>query len=316
MQGGQVKLDADNIARFAFATVLLLVAAGGAVWFSISSSRYTTYQILMHDSVSGLLNDAPVEYHGVDVGRVKRVELIDPRSVRILLSVERSAPVTEATVATITTRGLAARGFTGYVYVSLESNGSDSRKLVAHSGEGYPVIALMPAKSAALDTAISRMDENVQRLTDRMDAVLDPNTVASLNRAVDNMQRVTKTLADNNARLNTLIVNSEQASRDLQPLLKSTTQTVNALQTEILPEAHKTLTELDKLSREAQPLIASSNQTLHILQTQILPEAHTTLTDLNDLSTSLTGFASKVDKDPSVIVRGALLPPFGSAKGQ
>jgi len=180
---------------------------------------------------------------------------------------------------------------------------------VAHSGEDYPVIALAPAKSAALDTTISRMDENVQRITDRMDAVLAPDTVASLTRAVDNMQRVTKTLADNNARLNALIVNSERASRDLQPLLKSTTQTVNALQTEILPEAHKTLTELDKLSREAQPLIASSDQTLRTLQTEILPS-------LNDLSTSLTGFARKVDKDPSVIVRGALLPPVRSAEGR
>jgi phospholipid/cholesterol/gamma-HCH transport system substrate-binding protein len=311
-----MKLNVDNMARVAFVIVLLLGAAAGATWFAMSSNRYTTYQIRTHDSVSGLLADAPVEYHGVDVGRVKRVELIDPRSVLILLSVERSAPVSEATVATITTRGLAARGFTGYVYVSLDDNGGDSRRLIARPGEDYPVIALTPPKSASLDTAISRMDENMQRITERLDAVLDWKTVASLNRTVDNLQRVTQTLVDNNTRLNTLIVNSERASREVQPLLQSTNETVNALQTQVLPEMRETLTELDKLSHEAQPLIASSNQTLHTLQTQILPETHTTLTDLDDLSTSLTGFARKVDHDPSVIVRGALWPPFRSAEGQ
>src|SRR5262245_62729513 len=103
-----MKLDVDNRARLAFVVAVLLIVIVAAVWFSMWSSRYTTYQILTHDVVSGLIADAPVEYHGVDVGRVKRVELIDPHSIRVLLSVERGAPVSAATVATITTRGLAA----------------------------------------------------------------------------------------------------------------------------------------------------------------------------------------------------------------
>src|SRR5215472_5805478 len=111
-----MKLNADNKARLAFSAVLIVCAATAAGWYFSSATRYTTYQIRTHDPVSGLLADAPVEYHGVDVGRVKRVELTDPRTVRIILSVERAAPVTAATVATITSRGLAARGFTGYVY--------------------------------------------------------------------------------------------------------------------------------------------------------------------------------------------------------
>jgi phospholipid/cholesterol/gamma-HCH transport system substrate-binding protein len=231
--------------------------------------------------------------------------------VRILLSVERAAPVTTATVATIITRGLAARGFTGYVYVALEDTRGDSTNLVARRGEDYPVIPAAPAKSASLDTAISRMDENMQRISERMNEVLDARMVASLKQSVDNLQRVTKTLADNNAKLNALIVNGERASRQLDPLLSSSNETVKALQTQILPETHRALASLDNLNRQLQPLVASSNDTLNALQTQILPEAHRTLTDLDDLSTSLSGFANKVKKDPSVIVRGAAAPPLG-----
>src|SRR6266511_5648703 len=137
-----MKLDADSKARIAFALVLLLAAAAGAAWYLFSSSRYTTYQIQTHDPVSGLIADAPVEYHGVDVGKVTSVELIDSRSIRILLSIRSDAPVTAATVATITSRGLATRGFTGYVYVSLEDATAESGGLVAKPGERYPAIPM------------------------------------------------------------------------------------------------------------------------------------------------------------------------------
>jgi phospholipid/cholesterol/gamma-HCH transport system substrate-binding protein len=97
---------------------------------------------------------------------------------------------------------------------------------------------------------------------------------------VENLQRVTKTLADNNDKMNALIINSERASYRLQPLLESSRDTLKELQTQILPEAHKTLTSLD------------------------------------NLSTLLTGFATKVNKDPSVIVRGATPPRPGPGEGQ
>ena len=304
-----MKLDVDDKARLAFVVFLLLAAVAGSVWYAISSNRYATYQIRTHDSVSGLLVDAPVEFHGVDVGRVKRVDLIDPRSVHILLRVERAAPVTAATVATITTRGLAARGFTGYVYVSLEDAGSGAGSLDIRPGEQYPAIPVSQPKSLSLDATIARMDENMQRITERMNDVLDPKTVASLKRSADNLDRATKTFAENSDKLNALIVNSERASRQLQPLLASSNETLNTLRTQTLPETHLTLRSLDGVSRDLRPLLQSSNDTLNALQTQILPEAHRTLTDLDNLSTSLTGFASKVNRDPSVIIRGAALQP-------
>jgi ABC-type transporter Mla subunit MlaD len=312
-----MKLDTENMARLLFAAVLLLGAAFGAGWYFLSSSRYATYQIYTHDPVSGLIADAPVEYHGVDIGRVKRVELVDARSVRILLRVERTAPITTATVATIITRGLAARGFTGYVYVSLEETGAEpSPGPVARSGEDPPVIPLTQPKSASLDTAIARMDENVQRLTERFSDVLDGNTVASLKQSVDNLQRVTTTLSNNNAKLNALIDNGLQASRELKPLLESSNRVVDTLHAQILPETHGALVHLEELNRQLQPLVDSSNDTLDALKTQVLPQTYKTLTDLDQLSTSLGGFARKVNKDPSVIVRGAAPVPFGPGEAR
>jgi phospholipid/cholesterol/gamma-HCH transport system substrate-binding protein len=264
-----VKIDADHKARLAFAAVLLVGAIAGIIWYLLSSSRQATYGIETRDPVSGLIVDAPVEFHGVEVGKVKSIELIGPDAVSILLSIQKSAPVTAATVATITSRGLATRGFTGYVYVSLEDAGRDSRQLVAQPGRKYPVIPAAPSKSVNLDTAISQVNENVQFMTGLLQSVLDEKSIASLKKSVDSLERVTRTLAENTEKLNSLVVNAEQASRQLKPLLDSSSDTVKALQTQILPEAHRALSNLD------------------------------------NLSSSLSAVAAKISRDPSVLVRGA-----------
>ena len=52
----------------------------------------------------------------------------------------------------------------------------------------------------------------------------------------------------------------------------------------------------ERLSGELRPLVQSSGDTVKALQTQVLPEAHRALTSLDDLSTSLKGFAAKVER--------------------
>jgi len=47
------------------------------------------------------------------------------------------------------------------------------------------------------------------------------------------------------------------------------------------------------------------------LQSQVLPEAYKTMAKLDEVSSSLNGFAEKVSKDPSVIVRGPGKQPLG-----
>jgi phospholipid/cholesterol/gamma-HCH transport system substrate-binding protein len=267
--------DIHRKARLAFGLVLLALAIGGISWYLVSAGQYTNYRIYTRDSVSGLIADAPIEFHGIDVGKVSHVELMNPRLVGVTLSIRKSAPITAATVATITSRGVATRGFTGYVYVSLEDADGDSRQLSAPAGEPYPVIRTAPSKVVSLDMTLDQVNENVQILTRLVQSVLDARTVASLKQSVDSLQQITKTLADNNRKLGSIIVNGEQASREIKPLLESSNNMVNALQTQILPEAYKTLSNLQVLSG------------------------------------SLMGAASKISRDPSVVIRGAAAPQPG-----
>jgi phospholipid/cholesterol/gamma-HCH transport system substrate-binding protein len=291
-------------ARVAFVAALLISIVAGAIWYQISVNRYAAYQIYSEDAVSGLIVDAPIEFHGVEVGKVKSIRLVNPHSVSIVLSIDKHAPVNSSSVATITSRGLATRGFTGYVYISLEDVGIDSRPLTPRPGAPYPIIRTAPSRVITLDTTINQVKENVQVVTELLQSMLDEKTVASLKQSADNLQQVTKVLAENTKRLNSIVGNTERASHRFEPLLESSQDAVRALQTQILPEARKTLTNLE-------PLLESSQDTVRALQTQILPEAHKALINLDDLSTAFTGVATKINRDPSILIRGTSPPPPG-----
>ena len=304
-----MKIDTNTMARLMFVTVLLISTVVGAIWYLHSVSGYATYQIDTPDPVSGLTVDAPIEFHGVEVGKVNNIRLVNPRSVAIVLSIDKSAPVTSATVATITSRGLATRGYTGYVYISLDDVGIDSRPLTTGSGEPYPVIRTAPSKIITLDTSIDQVKDNVQVITDLLQSLLDKKTIMSLQQSVDRVQKLTKVLADNTQKLNSIVANTERASHRFEPLLKSADDTLRQIQTQIVPEVHEALTTLE-------PLLESSQDTVSALQMQILPEARKALIDLETLSTTFTGVATKINRDPSILIRGTTPPPPGPGESK
>lgn len=271
-----MNIGIDTKAKLLFAACLLVSTIVGAIWYFLSSvSQYATYQVLTREPVSGLIADAPVEFHGVEVGKVKSVRLINPQSVGILLTVDKTAPVTTTTVATITSRGLATRGFTGYVFIALENVGADSRQLTLRPGERYPTIPATPSKVVTLDTAISQLDNNFQVVTTLLTSLLDKQTIASLQQSAESLQKVTQAMAANTRRLDAIVANTERASHRFEPLMESTHQTVSALQSEILPESYKLLSNLDSLSA------------------------------------SLTAVTDRINRDPSVLIRGTTPPPPG-----
>jgi phospholipid/cholesterol/gamma-HCH transport system substrate-binding protein len=321
--------SAEAKARWLFAGLLLLLAVGFAAWLLAGTVRYRTYEIRSGDVVSGLIPGAPVEFHGVEVGKVKDVQLLGPRLVRVLLQVGRDVPVTSATVATITGRGLATRGFTGYVYVSLEDGTAPGAPLANATGSPYPLLASAPSRQVSLDTSIKEINDSVQSLNGRVQAALDDRTVASLKQSLASLEKVTSTLSANNARLEQIIANAERASGQLQPLLQSGNASAAMLRNEVLPQVQATVVRIDKLSAtmetrmdgilrrtdqastRLEPLLLSGEEMVRTLQTQVLPEAQRTLLRLDQLSTNLDETAGRVRRNPSLLVRGSAPLPAG-----
>src|SRR3954463_15897109 len=94
---------------------ILWLAAGGEL-----HKKVDLYQSLSNESVAGLNVNAPVKYRGVDVGKVKDIQLVpdNPQQVQIVYAIDRGTPIKADTIATLTTQGL-----TGIAFVEL-SGGS------------------------------------------------------------------------------------------------------------------------------------------------------------------------------------------------
>ena len=265
----------ERRAWVAFALCVLTGLAVGLVWYLRVAGTYAVYQLNTGESVSGLMVDAPVEFHGVEVGRVTEISLSGPASVNVVLNVKNGTPVSLATVATITTRGLAPRGFMGYVYVALEDSGSHAGSLALDPASHLPLISVGPSRSISLDTAMSEVGADVKALSSLVLTVLNQDTLAGLDTSLRNLERVSTTLAANSERLNAILLNAERVSR----------QTV--------------------------PLLDTGNATLRAMQAQVLPEAYRTLAEMNALSRSMAGLADKLNRNPSVLIRGSASAPPG-----
>src|SRR5690348_12771960 len=89
----------------AFVIILTSALILAIIWLSsgLSLETFTTYQLYMQESVSGLTQDSRVEFNGVEVGQVKSITLNqkNPQLVEVLLEVKSSTPVSAGTVATL-----------------------------------------------------------------------------------------------------------------------------------------------------------------------------------------------------------------------
>jgi phospholipid/cholesterol/gamma-HCH transport system substrate-binding protein len=248
------------------AFVILLFAAiiFSIIWLSsgFSFEHYSPYIVYMQESVTGLSPDALVEYNGVDVGTVEKIEINhkNPQLVELLLRVKNNTPITQGTVATLNSRGL-----TGLTYISLKDKGSDLRPLTILPGQAYPVIKTAPSLFTRLDTALSKLSSSLNSITESIQSVLNEENQRSIKAILKNLQQVTGMLAANNQKLTTILKNTAKASREFMPLVQSSTTTMQMLQTQMLPTTYHLLANLEDASRVFTAVSAEIKQNPAIL---------------------------------------------------
>lgn len=257
---------------FVIALVAAIILA--IVWLSsgFAIEQYSTYMLYMQESVTGLNIDSAVEFNGVNVGTVKSIELNhkNPQLVELLLNIKSGTPITRGTYATLATRGV-----TGNTYIALKDKSTDLRPLVVEAGQSYPVIPSAPSLFMRLDTALSRLSKNFDRISQAIQSLLDKDNQESIKETLKNIRKITGTLADNSQRMTTILQNTANASAQLAPLLQSSTGSMRVLEAQTLPATYRLLGNLDSVVR------------------------------------TLSEVASQLKQNPSILIRGAAPPPPG-----
>jgi phospholipid/cholesterol/gamma-HCH transport system substrate-binding protein len=165
----------------ALAALLLLLGA----WLTRDTGRRDAYEISTREPITGLQEQAPVRFRGVDVGKVTAIGF-DPRqqgNVLIRLHVDQEAPITRETFAT-----LSFQGVTGLAFVQLDDTGKPAPRL-RPDDDAPPRIPLRPGLLSKLTEKGEAILDQVEQVTRRANGLLDEQNQQRITSAVDNVAK-------------------------------------------------------------------------------------------------------------------------------
>jgi len=156
-------------------TLAVIFGAFGFVWWfqrAGDAAGRATYDIVYDGSVSGLRKGSAVNFNGIRVGEVYRLDLDagNPQRVVAQIGVAANTPIRQDTKA-----GLEFQGLTGIASVTLTGGKPDAPKLESQGGKPPRLVAdpsqmqdLMQAARALIGRVDKMLAENEQRLNDIM----------------------------------------------------------------------------------------------------------------------------------------------------
>lgn len=174
---------AHAMAAGIFVAMLSLLLLALASWLTRDTGERDIYEISTRETVTGMQPQAPVRYRGVDVGKVESIgfDSKTPGNVLMRLEVDRAAPITSDTFAT-----LSFQGVTGLSFVQLDDTGKAAPRLEPND-EAPPRIPLRPGLLAKLQEKGEKILDQVEEVTAKMNKVLDDPNQKRLASALDNV---------------------------------------------------------------------------------------------------------------------------------
>lgn len=245
-------------------------------WLGSSHTPVNRYHMISTSPVSGLNKQAAVRFRGVDVGHVEDISLApdNPLAIAVEITVDKNLHLTKGSYGHI-----ASQGLTGLSYIELDDNGTDKTPL------GEQPIALNESEMAGMLTsgrkAVIQMQDviaNADKLLKNLNLVLDDK----------GRQHVTRLLA-----------NLDTVSTELQPMLKSTTATMDA--------ARPTFAKLSNTLDEINKVGSTMNE-------DTLPRLHQLTYQLNKDAVSLNRLLTTLDEHPESVVFGKPAPRPGPSE--
>lgn len=173
-----------------FVLVVTALLVGMVTWLMRDTVSTSRYEMTTTDSVTGLQPQAAVRFKGVAVGKVLDIAFDPdkPGNVLVQIAVDRNAPVTQATFAT-----LAFQGVTGLSFVQLDDDGSSTQP-PAPGPNGPPRIPLKPNALGQLQDMASDLVEKVGQATDRVNQMLGPDNQAALSATLTELGAAAKSI--------------------------------------------------------------------------------------------------------------------------
>ena len=300
----------------AFVLVLGSALIAGVLWLASGGAwqqKYDLYLAMEDESVAGLNLNAPVKFNGVDVGKVRSIQLDKqkPERVNLLLALEHGTPVKVDTVAVLRIQGL-----TGIAYVELNGGAHESPLLTATEGSPYPVIRTKPSLSARLENVLTSVLAKLDSTSTNINALLSEDNRKAVSSTLADIAVVARTIAARKDSIDTAIA---QASRTFEQ-----TARVSAQAGPVIERIGRSADAIEKMGQEVARTSAGAGKTVETVGADLqrfgsetMPELQRLMSELSVLSASLRRLTEQTERDPRGLLFGRqpALPGPGETGG-
>src|SRR5258708_20834133 len=207
-------------------TIGLLAAIGVAVFFfNVDRAVRVPYDLVARTNVTGLYTGAEVRYRGLGGGKVESIKFdrANPGQIRIRIEVDKNAPITQSTFAT-----LGFQGVTGIAFVQLDDTGKNPAPLPSSPQK----VASLPLRPGLFDQSQQRGDiliTKLERIADGTDRFLSDDMRDQGQQPAKSLQGAAASIAELSKQVGPVAEQLPRTLNQLDRTLESTNALANSL---------------------------------------------------------------------------------------
>ena len=272
--------------------IFVLLFGAAMVWFAFWLAKYglqeefDTYRLEMKDSVSGLSIDSNVKLHGVNIGKVSKIQ-INPQNietVEVLVKIKHGIPIKEDMIASTEMFGV-----TGLLSIAIEG-GTNGAKTLVPTKKYIPLIKTKPSLLSKLTYNLGGVTEKIEDLLVQSQKLLSDRNIETMGNILDNMEKVTAkgeeledkvmvTMTNINTKLTEAITDFKQMQKDFADIKEVTVPTIDNLM--------ETSKNFNRVTLKVEKSIDRGDYNFKKIFEPMLVDIDILLGQLNDMSRSL-----------------------------
>jgi phospholipid/cholesterol/gamma-HCH transport system substrate-binding protein len=293
-----------------FVIIGVLICAVIIIWVGAADIflKGSLYDAYFDESVQGLQVDSAIKYRGVEIGKVKSIEVAqDHRLIEVIMKIDMEGDWQKQTIATLKTAGI-----TGIVFVELDQlrPGDLSVSPKINFKPSYPVIPSRPSQISRFVADTGVIMQNIKDIDLKGISIQLKDTTKAIENFVEGK------------RLNNIMVNLESTSANLNQAISRVNKTIAE------GKVDKTLNETMGVLSDARQLIGQAKNEIEVLNLKekalrtdrllenidkrtktITNELQDTSENLRVTSENLQKLSDNLTKHPSELIFSKPAPP-------
>ena len=307
---------ASHVLIGSFALLMLVLAFLFVLWLGkLSLDReWAYYDVVFTEAVTGLTVGSAVQYSGIQVGEVRRLQLApdDPSQVIARIRVGGDTPIKTDTTAKLTFTGL-----TGVAIIQLGGGSAESQHLIGENGETPQIVA----EDSALAKLMSSGEDiilNVNQMLQRVSNLLSEDNINKVAATIDHVESLSASLAARGDGIGSAIDDLAAAGQSLRTALAQTEQLMTRLDSianrtdallagdaqALLESARQSLESARRLADSSNDLVVGNRESIRIFSQQGLSQMGPAMAELRQTLASLRELSERLEADPTRFLLG------------